>query len=116
MTTGLLDAGPLGRALGAVINGKAPDSLLTTWATRRRDKWLTFTNEFSIENKRMAQLGGYSDDPLGIWVIDDVAREHNMEQWLAMATPEKKEADARMYEAKRLHYAAVSAGAETAGA
>ena len=97
MTTGLLDAGPLGRALGAVINGKAPDSLLTTWATRRRDKWLTFTNEFSIENKRMAQLGGYSDDPLGIWVIDDVAREHNMEQWLAMATPEKKEADARMY-------------------
>jgi hypothetical protein len=47
----------------------------------------------------MAQLGGYSDDPLGIWVIDDVAREHKMEQWLAMATPEKKEADARMVSA-----------------
>ena len=98
LTTGLLDAGPLGRALGAVINGKAPESLLETWATSRRDKWLTFTNEFSIENKRMAQLGGYSDDPLGIWKIDDVAKEHNMERWLAMATPEKKKADARLYE------------------
>ncbi|KAJ9614424.1 hypothetical protein H2200_002560 [Cladophialophora chaetospira] len=97
LTTGLLDAGPLGRALGAVINGKAPESLLDTWAERRRDKWLNFTNEFSIENKRMAQLGGYSDDPLGIWKIDDVAKEHNMEKWLAMATPEKKEADARLY-------------------
>ena len=45
----------------------------------------------------MAQLGGYSDDPLGIWKIDDVAREHGMEKWLAMATPEKKEADERLY-------------------
>ncbi|OAP54737.1 hypothetical protein AYL99_11185 [Fonsecaea erecta] len=99
LTTGLLDAGPLGRALGAVINGKAPESLLDTWAQARRDKWLNFTNEFSIENKRMCQLGGYSDDPLGIWEIDDVAREHHMERWLAMATPEKKEADARMYKA-----------------
>ncbi len=45
----------------------------------------------------MAQLGGYSDDPLGIWKIDDVAREHGMEKWLSMATPEKKEADAQLY-------------------
>ncbi|KAH6995438.1 hypothetical protein EDB80DRAFT_622055, partial [Ilyonectria destructans] len=53
LTTGLLDAGPLGRALGAVINGRAPESILDMWATARRQKWLTYTNEFSIENKRM---------------------------------------------------------------
>lgn len=99
MTTGLLDAGPLGRALAAVINGKAPEALLDTWARSRRDKWLSFTNEFSIENKRLIQRAGYSDDPLGIWKIDDVAREHQMEQWLAMATPEKKEADLKFYKA-----------------
>jgi len=99
LTTGLLDAGPLGRALGAVINGRAPETLLDTWARSRRDKWLTFTNEFSIENKRLIQRAGYSDDPLGIWTIDDVAREHQMEQWLAMATPEKKEADLKFYKA-----------------
>jgi len=99
LTTGLLDAGPLGRALAAVINGKAPESLLDVWAKARRDKWLNFTNEFSIENKRLIQRGGYSDDPLDIWKIDDVAREHEMEQWLAMATPAKKDADLKFYKA-----------------
>ncbi|KAK4948754.1 hypothetical protein LTR10_012759 [Elasticomyces elasticus] len=99
LTTGLLDAGPLGRALAAVIQGRAPENLLDTWATARREKWLTFTNEFSIENKRLMQRAGYSDDPLGIWKIDDVAREHQMEQWLAKATPEKKDADLRFFKA-----------------
>lgn len=99
MTTGLLDAGPLGRALGAVIKGKAPDNLLDTWAEARREKWLTFTNGFSIENKRLIQRGGYSndEDPQKIWVIDNVAQENNMEQWLATATEEKREADLRFY-------------------
>lgn len=84
LTTGLLDAGPLGRAMAAVIQGKAPDGLLDTWAKSRREKWLTFTNGFSIENKRMAQRGGYSndEDQLKIWEIDDVAREHKMESTL----------------------------------
>jgi 2-polyprenyl-6-methoxyphenol hydroxylase-like FAD-dependent oxidoreductase len=99
LTTGLLDAGPLGRALGAVINGRAPDSLLDKWATSRREKWLTFTNAFSIENKRMAQLGGYSDDVLGIWKNDEVAKEHDMVKWVETATPEKYEADQRLYQA-----------------
>ncbi|KAI1625352.1 FAD binding domain-containing protein [Exophiala viscosa] len=99
LTTGLLDAGPLGRALAAVIQGRAPESLLDTWATARREKWLSFTNEFSIENKRLMQRAGYSDDPLGIWKIDDVAREHQMEQWLAKATPEKKDADLKFFKA-----------------
>ncbi|EXJ66704.1 uncharacterized protein A1O5_10375 [Cladophialophora psammophila CBS 110553] len=66
LTTGLLDAGPLGRALGAVVNGRAPEEILDTWAESRRSKWLSYTNEFSIENKRMVQRGGYSEDPAGI--------------------------------------------------
>lgn len=99
LTTGLLDAGPLGRALGAVIQGKAPETLLDTWATARREKWLTFTNGFSIENKRLIQAGGYSNDndPQKIWVNDDIAKENNMEEWLAMATEEKREADQQFY-------------------
>ncbi|KAF9774054.1 hypothetical protein IL306_008018 [Fusarium sp. DS 682] len=97
LTTGLLDAGPLGRALGAVINGRAPESLLDKWANARRDKWLTFTNAFSIENKRMIQMAGYSKDPLGIWADDDVAKEHNMEQWVRTATPAKKKEDSQFY-------------------
>lgn len=86
-------AGPLGRALGAVVNGKAPESLLDKWAELRRRKWLTYTNEFSIENKRIVQRGGYSDDPAGIWKTDDVSAAHNMDKWLQNATPEKKEMD-----------------------
>ncbi|EWZ94069.1 hypothetical protein FOCG_16627 [Fusarium oxysporum f. sp. radicis-lycopersici 26381] len=98
LTTGLLDAGPLGRALGAVINGRAPEGLLDYWANARRDKWLTFTNAFSIENKRMIQMAGYSEDPLGIWADDEVAKEHNMEKWVRTATPGKKQEDTQFYE------------------
>ena len=97
LTTGILDAGPLGRALAAVINGKAPDSLLDKWADARRDKWLNFTNQFSIEHKRMVQRAGYSEDPMEIWKMDDVAKEHDMEKWIALATPEKKEEDQKWY-------------------
>lgn len=97
LTTGILDAGPLGRALAAVINGKAPDSLLDKWAHARRDKWLNFTNQFSIEHKRMVQRAGYSDDPWGIWKMDDVAKEHKMEKWIGLATPEKEAQDREWY-------------------
>lgn len=79
--------------MGAVINGKAPESILDTWATQRRMKWLTFTNQFSIENKRLIQMGGYSDDPLGIWKKDEISKEHDMDEFLSVATPDKKEAD-----------------------
>jgi 2-polyprenyl-6-methoxyphenol hydroxylase-like FAD-dependent oxidoreductase len=100
LTTGLLDAGPLGRALAAVINGKAPESILDVWAQSRRHTWKTFTNEFSIENKRMIQLGGCSEDPLGIWKLDEVSKEHGIDPWIEkLATPDKKEADLAMYKA-----------------
>ena len=97
LTTGILDAGPLGRGLAAVINGRAADSILDKWATARREKWLNYTNGFSIENKRIIQRGGYSDDPLGIWKLDNVAREHQMEKWLEGVGPEKEEADVALY-------------------
>ena len=48
----------------------------------------------------MIQRGGYSDDPLGIWQLDEVAREHGMEKWLEGVGPEKREADLALY--KRL--------------
>jgi 2-polyprenyl-6-methoxyphenol hydroxylase-like FAD-dependent oxidoreductase len=97
LTTGILDAGPLGRGLAAVINGRAPDSLLDKCATARREKWLNFTNQFSIEHKRMVQRAGYSEDPLRIWKMDEVARENKMEQWMALATSDKREEDLRWY-------------------
>lgn len=97
LTTGILDAGPLGRGLAAIINGLAPESILDKWATARREKWLNYTNGFSIENKRMMQRGGYSNDPSGIWVLDDVARQHGMEQWLTDVGPHKKKADLATY-------------------
>ncbi|KAF5697628.1 3-(3-hydroxy-phenyl)propionate 3-hydroxycinnamic acid hydroxylase [Fusarium mundagurra] len=97
LTTGLLDAGPLGRALGAVVTGRAPESLLDKWANARRHKWLTFTNAFSIENKRMIQMAGYSEDLVGIWIDDNVAKKHNMEQWVRTATPAKREEDSQFY-------------------
>ncbi|KAL2837815.1 hypothetical protein BJX68DRAFT_272899 [Aspergillus pseudodeflectus] len=97
LTTGLLDAGPLGRALGAVISGRAPESILDTWAEARRDKWLTFTNAFSIENKRMIQKGGHGVDPLGIWELDDVAKQHRMERWISTATSAMISADAAFF-------------------
>jgi flavin-dependent dehydrogenase len=99
LTTGLLDAGPLGRGLAAVINGKAPETIMDIWAEERREKWLTYTNGFSIENKRVIQKGGYSDDPAGIWKMDDIAREHKMEQWIETATEDKRLEDEAMYKA-----------------
>lgn len=80
------------------MNGKAPTSILDIWAEARREKWINFTNGFSISNKRMVQRGGYSDDPAGIWKIDEVSRQHGMDQWLEQATPDKKEEDLAMYE------------------
>ncbi|PNS16809.1 hypothetical protein CAC42_4773 [Sphaceloma murrayae] len=97
LTTGLLDAGPLGRALAAVTLGEAPERILDHWAEARRTKWLTFTNGFSIENKRMVQRGGYSEDPRGIWKLDDVSAANGMDDWIKMATPDKKQADEAMY-------------------
>lgn len=47
----------------------------------------------------MIQRGGYSEDPLGIWKLDNVAREHGMEKWLIGVTAEKKEADLALYKA-----------------
>lgn len=47
----------------------------------------------------MIQRGGYSEDPLGIWTLDDTAREHRMEQWIVGVGPEKKEADLATYKA-----------------
>jgi hypothetical protein len=83
-----------------VISGKAPESILDTWAESRRHTWKTFTNEFSIENKRMIQLGGYSEDPLGIWKLDEVSKAHGIDEWIEkLATPQKKEADLAMYKA-----------------
>lgn len=80
-----------------MINGVAPESILDTWAEKRRDKWLTYTNQFSIENKRMIQQGGYSDDPLGIWKDDIIAKENGMSKWMELATPGKKDEDEKMF-------------------
>ncbi|ETN38364.1 uncharacterized protein HMPREF1541_06399 [Cyphellophora europaea CBS 101466] len=102
LTTGLLDAGPLGRGLAAVISGKAPESIMDKWAEARREKWLTYTNAFSIENKRVIQQGGYqksSDDPLGVWEMDEVAKEHKMEHWIEEARKVTRDADEAMYKA-----------------
>lgn len=79
------------------MKGRAPESILDTWAEKRRDKWLTYTNGFSIENKRMVQRGGYSTDPLGVWKSDEVSKAHGMDEWIKTATPGKKEADLAMY-------------------
>lgn len=45
----------------------------------------------------MIQRGGYSEDPLGIWKLDDVAKEHGMEQWVSIATPDKEQADRELF-------------------
>ena len=48
----------------------------------------------------MIQLGGYSEDPLGIWKLDEVSKEHGMDPWIEkLAAPDKKEADLAMYKA-----------------
>jgi len=48
----------------------------------------------------MIQLGGYSEDPLGIWKSDEVSKAHGIDEWIEkLATPQKKEADLAMYKA-----------------
>ena len=48
----------------------------------------------------MIQLGGYSEDPLGIWKLDEVSKAHGIVEWIEkLATPQKKEADFAMYKA-----------------
>jgi len=98
LTTGILDAGPLGRALSAVITG-APCSILDTWAKTRRETWWNATNRQSIEFKRIAQQGGYGNDPRGIWAKDEVAKDQGMLQYLEAATPEAKDRDEALYQA-----------------
>lgn len=96
LTTGILDAGPLGRALAAVLSG-APTSLLDTWAQARRETWWSATNKQSIEFKRIAQQGGYGHDPRGVWARDEIARVEGMLPYLDAATPEAKYRDEALY-------------------
>ncbi|KEF59441.1 uncharacterized protein A1O9_04285 [Exophiala aquamarina CBS 119918] len=98
LTTGILDAGPLGRALAAVISG-APSSLLDTWAQARKETWWSATNKQSIEFKRIAQQGGYGNDPREIWVKDQVAKDQGMLPYLENAVPEAKTRDEGLYQA-----------------
>ena len=97
LTTGILDAGPLGRALAAVIIDRAPPSLLDTWAHSRKETWWNATNKQSIEFKRIAQQGGYGHDPKGIWAKDDVAKEAGMLPYMESATSEAKDRDEALY-------------------
>lgn len=98
LTTGILDAGPLGRALAAVISG-APSSLLDIWALSRRETWWSATNKQSIEFKRIAQQGGYGNDPRGIWAQDQVAKDEGMLPYLEAANLEAKNRDEALYQA-----------------
>ena len=97
LTTGLLDAGPLARALAAVLSGDAPSSLLDEWAMKRRMAWWNATNTQSIEFKRIAQQGGYGEDPSGIWAKDEVAETSGLLPYLQNATPEAKSRDEALY-------------------
>ncbi|OQV05081.1 FAD binding domain-containing protein [Cladophialophora immunda] len=99
LTTGILDAGPMARALTAVIRRGAPESLLDRWSELRRNSWWEQTNRQSIEFKRIAQQGGYGLDPNGIWDVDEVAEKHGMTQHIAHATPDMREKDEALYEA-----------------
>jgi hypothetical protein len=89
----------LGRALGRSSRARRQKLFWIRGQKLAAKKWLTFTNGFSIENKRLIHAGGYSndDDPQKIWVNDDIAKENNMEQWLATATEEKREAHQQFY-------------------
>jgi 2-polyprenyl-6-methoxyphenol hydroxylase-like FAD-dependent oxidoreductase len=99
LTTGILDAGPLARALTAVISGKAPDSLLDKWEELRRNCWHEQTNKQSIEFKRIAQQGGHGEDPDGIWKSDEVAEKNGMTAYLVNANPDAKVKDEALYKA-----------------
>lgn len=102
LTTGILGAGPLARALAAVISGRAPDLLLDRWDDLRRKSWHEQTNKQSIEFKRIAQQGGHGADPSGIWKRDDVAEKNGMTAHLANAGPGAKERDEALYKALRV--------------
>lgn len=102
LTTGILDAGPLARALSAVINGVAPEKLLDEWDKRRRATWWEQTNKQSIAFKRIAQQGGYSQDPFGIWEHDEVAEQHGMTEYLVDAVSEAQQKDEALYESLKV--------------
>ncbi|KAK7894366.1 hypothetical protein LTR67_006127 [Exophiala xenobiotica] len=102
LTTGILDAGPMARALTAVIQRGAPESLLDRWSELRRKSWWEQTNRQSIEFKRIAQQGGYGLDPNGIWDLDEVAEKHGMTPHIAHATPDMREKDEALYEALKV--------------
>jgi hypothetical protein len=99
LTTGILDAGPLARALTAVINRNAPDSLLDRWDELRRKCWHEHTNKQSIGFKRIAQQGGHGEDPDGIWKSDDVAEKNGMTAYPVNANPDAKGKDEALYKA-----------------
>jgi 2-polyprenyl-6-methoxyphenol hydroxylase-like FAD-dependent oxidoreductase len=98
LTTGIMDGGPLGRALATVISG-GPSSLLDTWAHVRRETWCNATNKQSIEFKRIAQQGGYGNDPAGIWAKDKVAEAEGMLSFIEAAAPEAQQRDEALYAA-----------------
>lgn len=100
LTTGILDVGPLGRALAAVIQKGAPTALLDKWARARRDTWWQATNRQSIEFKRIAQQGGYGNDPRGVWDKGQISEEQkDMLEHFHNATPEAKAKDEALYQA-----------------
>lgn len=99
LTTGILDAGPLARALTAVISGKAPESLLDKWDELRRNCWHEQTNKQSIEFKRIAQQGGHGEGPDGIWKSDEVAEKNGMMVYLVNANHDAKGKDEALYKA-----------------
>ncbi|KAF8591267.1 FAD/NAD(P)-binding domain-containing protein [Ramaria rubella] len=99
LTSGLLDAGPLARALVAVIYKRAPDGLLDKWATFRHKLFWEYTNPQSIENKRIIQQGGYGEDQAHIWTHDKIAESLGMVKWLQNATLQAKERDEAMFKA-----------------
>ncbi|EXJ80943.1 hypothetical protein A1O3_07231 [Capronia epimyces CBS 606.96] len=102
LTTGILDAGPMARALSAVIQRRGPESLLDTWSDLRRRTWWEQTNRQSIEFERIAQQGGYGLDPSHIWDHDEVARERGMLHHIAHATPDMREKDEALNEALKV--------------
>jgi flavin-dependent dehydrogenase len=99
LTTGVLDASTLARALTAVISGKAPDSLLDKWDELRQKCWHKQTNKQSIEFKRMAQQGGHGEDPDGIWKSDEMAEKNGMTAYLVNANHDAKGKYEALYKA-----------------
>ena len=86
-TTGLLDAGPLARALASVIQGRAPEELLDKYAVLRRKAFQDETNIQAIEMKRLVQIGGHGHDPLGVRSKDSNAEKSGMLKYMAKVNP-----------------------------